>query len=223
MNEVRTESERVLANSVVTKDSVSKLALFDSNQLGDKFTDGGYGRRKLQDEDADFLMNGALSLTDPNPPTKEQIEAEVKTHKQLFPGQYRGGKHTRYDISPVVEELRAESEKKTANAPVTKDSLAEMTLFDTANNFGVAAANTNEHLPPTARTYFDPHMEVLYGIEAEFGISAACSEEGPCSLEEAFSGQCISTEICAARDTTPLDLSRLGSDRAQLLMAMTKS
>lgn len=256
---------------------------------------------KQREEDDDIgPISGGLSLTDPNPPTKEQIEAEVKTHRILFQEQYKdgvyiGGGPTNLpldvkvmdQIGPEgaqalsdeierlkgVNEIRAESERVSAKAVVTKDSVGKMALFDSnplsdkfidrnyardeelRNNaqevrtdyrsweietnqevskktmfnleaaFGVAAANSIQQgsTPVDSRIYSDPHLETLHGIEADFGLGAACSEEGPCSLEEAFSGQCISTEICAARDTTPLDLSRLGADRAALLMAAGRS
>jgi hypothetical protein len=176
--------------------------------------------KKVEEDDDDIgPIRGGLSLTDPNPPTQAQIEAEVKTHRELFPEQYKDGKHTGYDITPVVNEVKAESEMQTQNAPASRDTVSRFVLFDPKSTLGVAAANTIEPPPSTSQTYADPHLEALHSIEADFGLGAACSEEGPCSLEEAFSGVCLSTEICAARDTTPLDLSRLGSDRAALLMS----
>lgn len=51
---------------------------------------------KKGEEDSDDDMgpiSGGINLTNPDPPTKEQVEAEVKMHKKLFPEQYTDGKY----------------------------------------------------------------------------------------------------------------------------------
>jgi hypothetical protein len=50
----------------------------------------------VEEEDSDDDMgpiSGGINLTNPDPPTKEQVEAEVKMHKKLFPEQYTDGKY----------------------------------------------------------------------------------------------------------------------------------
>lgn len=50
-----------------------------------------------EEDDSDDDMgpiSGGINLTNPDPPTKEQVEAELKTHRELFPEQYKDGKYT---------------------------------------------------------------------------------------------------------------------------------
>lgn len=221
-------------------------------------------QKKEEESDDDIgPMSGGLSLVDPNPPTKEQIEAELKTHKVLFQEQYKDGVYigpARYDNahkfdaqkwaeirgdSKALVELKKESEEKLKERAeivdlvknpfdkigvipdflTHKSRIAEKheTLFNHAAAFDVASAYGNEPIPAKTNTYTDQSSERLHSIQEDFGLEAACSMEGgPCSIDEAWSGVCLSTEICAARDTTPLDLSRLG-ERAALLLASSRS
>jgi len=44
---------------------------------------------KEEDDLDNYAISGGLSLYDPDPPSKEQIQAELETHKKLFSEQYR--------------------------------------------------------------------------------------------------------------------------------------
>lgn len=48
----------------------------------------------LSSDDDMAPISGGINLTNPDPPTPQQVEAELKTHKELFPEQYKDGKYT---------------------------------------------------------------------------------------------------------------------------------
>lgn len=205
------------------------------NELVSLSPDSEEIQKKEEESDDDIgFMSGGLSLVDPNPPTKEQIEAELKTHKVLFQEQYKDGVYIgptnlserlgSSGVQSLHEAIEDIGKQKADTNALIMESIQSVqtkheTLFNHAAAFGVASAYGNEPIPVKTNTYTDQSSERLHSIQEDFGLEAACSMEGgPCSIDEAWSGVCLSTEICAARDTTPLDLSRLG-ERAALLLA----
>jgi hypothetical protein len=235
----QTTQNEIVSLSPVSEDSLLEKRLAEQKTFFDKAQETRIIKESNNDDDDDFyVMSGGLSLVDPTPPTKEQIEAEVKTHRVLFQEQYKDGTYVGPNLAGKLGPDGAQALKDAiegiAKSNPREDSMEEFmrsmhadlkkheTLFNHAAAFGVASAYGNEPTPVKPNTYSDPSSERLHSIEEDFGLQAACSiEGGPCSLDEAWSGDCIGV-TCTARDTAPLDLSRLG-DRAAMLLACSRS
>jgi SpoVK/Ycf46/Vps4 family AAA+-type ATPase len=183
-------------------------------------------RREEEDEYDDIgHISGGLNLVNPDPPTKEQVEAEVKAHRTLFPEQYKDGKYTgpslkksleeqfieKHGIDPVPElkktditTLQAERvaviEKLiSAGDEIKSDASQEMTFMQ--NSFKLEVFNP-VHLPNAGnsehadRTMLDHMMQSPMFCDDGTGLCAATDfEEGPTSLEECFGGECASVGV----------------------------
>ena len=49
--------------------------------------------KKVEDEDDFGPISGGINLVNPDSPSKEQVEAELKAHRKLFPEQYKDGNY----------------------------------------------------------------------------------------------------------------------------------
>jgi hypothetical protein len=89
VEEASTSLEDLLKQEVVETPSKNELVLLEEKSEKEYWDDIG-------------PMSGGLNLVNPDPPTAEQVEAELKAHKQLFPEQYKDGKYTGPSLAGVV-------------------------------------------------------------------------------------------------------------------------
>jgi nucleoside-triphosphatase THEP1 len=62
-------------------------------------------KKKVEEKDEDdFLFSGGSTCMNQDPPSKEQVEAELKAHRKLFPEQYADGKYTGPSLKKSLEE-----------------------------------------------------------------------------------------------------------------------
>lgn len=176
-------------------------------------------KETVEDDDLDDMVpiSGGINLINPDPPTKEQVEAELKTHKQLFPEQYKDGTYA--GILPSTLAIREQyldkfPHKESVSATNVKPvSEAEMEVYKTAmdNSFKLEEFNP-VHLPNAGnsehadRTMLDHMMQSPMFCDDGTGLCAATDfTDGPTMLEECFGSTCESSglDIHIAEYTKP--------------------